>query len=95
MSLIREGRQELFVEMYAEVDGKSVPNGFRRVNVPVSDPELTNSRDMDWSCEDDTDSDPLEIVVDVRQLAELIAKAAKWDALTQNHDHSGTTDDPS
>lgn len=84
MSIIREGRNDLFVEMEAEVDGKSVPNGVRWAQVPLSDPDVTSDRDMEWTCDDDTDDDPLEIVVDIRSLAELISKAAKYDALVDS-----------
>lgn len=70
------------VEMEATgPDGKTVPNGFRYETVAVSDPDLVSERNMEWTCEDDSDDDPLEIVVDIRTLAELISKAAKWDAL--------------
>jgi hypothetical protein len=81
MSIIPTGRADLFVEMEAEVDGKSVPNGVRWAQVPLSDPDLISEVNMEWTCDDDTDDDPLEIVVDIRTLAELISKAAKWDAL--------------
>jgi hypothetical protein len=79
MSRIPEGRSALFVEMEAEVDGLMVPNGVRYAEVPVSDPDLESSRAMEWSCDEDSDDDPLEVVVDVRTLAELLSKAKKWD----------------
>lgn len=92
MSVIPEGRSELFVEMEAEVDGVTVANGVRWREVPLSDPDLISEVNMEWTCDDDTDDDPLEIVVDIRSLAELISKAAKYDAAQAHLDGCPYTD---
>lgn len=92
MSIIPTGRADLFVEMEAEVDGVTVPNGVRWREVPLSDPDLISEVNMEWTCDDDTDDDPLEIVVDIRSLAELISKAAKYDAAQAHLDGCPYTD---
>lgn len=64
---------------YVSDDGQS--NGVAYAGV-VSDPGLdADAASMDWSCEPDSDTDPIELVISPESYALLVAKARAYDAL--------------
>lgn len=87
MSAIREGSHQLVLPGFTEYvgttpSGEVVTNGVSYTGVhntveDVSDPVC----EMEWTCEDDSDSDPIELVIDPASYANLVAKARAYDRL--------------
>jgi hypothetical protein len=71
-------------EYQAVIEGGSVvANGTSYVGVTntVDDVLEGDASVMQWTCEPDDDTDPIELVIDIESYAELVSKARAYDHL--------------